>query len=219
MLQIAAIRSYNLDLEETVGDAFIGLMIAVDKYDPDHSGPFVSFASLWIYQNISREQSTCNPNMYFPVHRKELFFTMYPLLKARGCVDCDQILQCEKVINMICEKGKCERDQACDIITASLPCLSLDKLAEADVDDDHYFYTDDEMIEKVESSVRTEAVHKMLSILRARDREILSDRYGLRDGTEKTLEQVGQKHNLTRERIRQIEIKALRKLRANRSLR
>ena len=59
----------------------------------------------------------------------------------------------------------------------------------------------------------------MLSILRDRDREILSDRYGLRDGTEKTLEQVGQKHNLTRERIRQIEIKALRKLRANRSLR
>ena len=157
--------------------------------------------------------------MYFPVHRKELFFTMYPLLKARGCVDCDQILQCEKVIDMICEKGKCERDQACDIITASLPCLSLDKLAEADVDDDHYFYTDDEMIEKVESSVRTEAVHKMLSILRARDREILSDSYGLRDGTEKTLEQVGQKHNLTRERIRQIEIKALRKLRANCSLR
>ena len=218
-IAVSRAKVYNLDLEETVGDAFIGLMIAVDKYDPDHSGPFVSFASLWIYQNISREQSTCNPNMYFPVHRKELFFTMYPLLKARGCVDCDQILQCEKVIDMICEKGKCERDQACDIITASLPCLSLDKLAEADVDDDHYFYTDDEMIEKVESSVRTEAVHKMLSILRARDREILSDRYGLRDGTEKTLEQVGQKHNLTRERIRQIEIKALRKLRANRSLR
>ena len=218
-IAVSRAKAYNLDLEETVGDAFIGLMIAVDKYDPDHSGPFVSFASLWIYQNISREQSTCNPNMYFPVHRKELFFTMYPLLKARGCVDCDQILQCEKVINMICEKGKCERDQTCDIITASLPCLSLDKLAEADVDDDHYFYTDDEMIEKVESSVRTEAVHKMLSILRARDREILSDRYGLRDGTEKTLEQVGQKHNLTRERIRQIEIKALRKLRANRSLR
>ena len=64
--------------------------------------------------------------------------------------------------------------------------------------------------------MRTDAVHKMLSILRERDREILSDRYGLRDGTEKTLEQVGQKHNLTRERIRQIEIKALRKLRANR---
>lgn len=72
-IAVSRAKAYNLDLEETVGDAFIGLMIAVDKYDPDHSGPFVSFASLWIYQNISREQSTCNPNMYFPVHRKELF--------------------------------------------------------------------------------------------------------------------------------------------------
>lgn len=218
-IAVSRAKAYNLDLEETVGDAFIGLMIAVDKSDPDYSGPFVSFASLWIYQNISREQSTCNPNIYFPVHRKEWFYTMYPLLKARGCTDCDQILQCEKVIDMICEKVKCERDQGRDVLTASLPCLSLDELAEADVDDKRYSYSDDEMIEKVESNARTEAVHKALSVLREREREILTDRYGLKDGAEKTLEQVGQKYHLTRERIRQIEIKALRKLRENRNLR
>lgn len=218
-IAVSRAKAYSLDLEETVGDAFIGLMIAVDKYDPDYSGPFVSFASLWIYQNISREQSTCNPNIYFPIHRKEWFFTMYPLLKARGCTECDQILQCEKVIDMICEKVKCERDQGCDILTASLPCLSLDELTEADVDDDCYYYSDDEMFEEVESNMRTEAVHRVLSGLREREREILTDRYGLKDGTKKTLGQVGQKYHLTRERIRQIEVNALRKLRSNRDLR
>lgn len=218
-IAVARAKEYNIDLEETISDAFIGLIIAVDKYAPDFSGPFVSFASLWIYQNISREQSTCNPNIYFPVHRKEWFFTMYPLLKAHGCTHCDQILQCEKVIDMICEKIKCERLQAQDVLTASLSSLSLDELSETDAYNERYSYSDDEMIEKVEFNMRAEAVHKALSKLLKREREVLIDRYGLRDGDEKTLEQVGRKYCVTRERIRQIENKALRKLRANRNLR
>jgi RNA polymerase primary sigma factor len=218
-LAVSRAKTYDLALEETIGDAFIGLIVAVDKYDPDHSGPFVSFASLWIYQNMSREQSTRNPNLYFPVHRKEWFYTMYPLLKARGCTECDTILQCDKVADMICEKIQCERERVCDVLNAALPCLSLDEMAENDVEDERYSYPDAELIEEVDSRIRSEKVRKALYCLREREREILIDRYGLNGEPEKTLEQVGQKYNLTRERIRQIENKVLKKLHANRYLR
>ena len=211
-IAVSRAKTYDLDLAETVGDAFIGLLIAVDKYDPDYSGPFVSFASLWIYQNISREQSTKNPNMYFPVHRKEWFFTMYPLLKARGCTECERFLDCGKAVDMICEKIQCNKEQARDVITASLPCLSWNDLQEKAYEFPCLIFTDDEMIEDFETVRRSEKVWKMLECLTERQKEIIIDRYGLRNGTEKTLEQVGQKYGLTRERIRQIESKALRKL-------
>lgn len=61
-ISYARARDYDADLEATIGDAMVGLVNAVDKYDPDRSGPFVSYVSMWIYQNITREQATKNPN-------------------------------------------------------------------------------------------------------------------------------------------------------------
>lgn len=211
-IAVSRAKTYDLDLAETVDDAFVGLLIAVDKYDPDYSGPFVSFASLWIYQNISREQSTRNPNIYFPVHRKEWFYAMYPLLKAHSCTECERFHDCNKAREMICEKIQCDKEQAKDVITASFPCLSWDELPEGTDKYPCLIYTDDEMIENVEARLRSEKVWKMLECLTERQKEIIIDRYGLSDGTEKTLEQVGQKYGVTRERIRQIESKAIRKL-------
>lgn len=71
-LRIALQRSetYDMDLEDAIGYACIGLIIAVDKYDPDTSGPFSSYATLWILQNISREQSTQRKLVYYPVHKR-----------------------------------------------------------------------------------------------------------------------------------------------------
>ena len=113
---------------------------------------------------------------------------------------------------MICEKIQCDKEQAKDVITASFPCLSWDELPEGTDKYPCLIYTDDEMIENVEARLRSEKVWKMLECLTERQKEIIIDRYGLSDGTEKTLEQVGQKYGVTRERIRQIESKAIRKL-------
>ena len=213
-VRIAVARSkiYDLDLEETVSDAFVGLLLAVDKYDPDYSGPFVSFASLWIYQNMSREQSTKNPNIYFPVHRKEWFYTMYPLMKGRGCTECDLVFQCEKVINMICERIPCSRVQAHDVLMASIPSVSWNELAGSAAEDPRLCYSDDEIMENIAIVLQNEELYKILDSLTERQREVLTDRYGLKDGVEKTLDQIGQKYGLTRERIRQIEAAARRKV-------
>ena len=210
-IAVSRAKTYDLDLVETVGDAFVGLLIAVDKYDPDYSGPFVSFASLWIYQNISREQSTRNSAIYFPVHRKEWFYTMYPLLKARGCTECERIFQCEKVVDMICEKIPCKPEQASDVLFASVPCLPMDAAVDREGYSQSLICYEDDIVDKLEQGFKSERVHQLLDKLTERQREVLIERYGLRDGTEKTLEQIGKKYNLTRERVRQIEAVAQRK--------
>ena len=211
-IAVSRARTFDLDLAETVGDAFVGLLMAVDKYDPDGSGPFISFASLWIYQNISREQSTRNPNLYFPVHQKERFYTMYPLLKARGCTECEKFIDCSKAVNMICQKVQCGKEQARDVITASLSCLSWSDLLEGANDYPCLLDSGEEMTEKIDAKFRAEYVWKMLDCLTERQKSVLIDCFGLKDGKKKTLAQIGQELNLTRERIRQIELKALRKL-------
>lgn len=212
-IAVSRAKTYDVDLVDTVGDAFMGLLTAIDRYDPDHSGPFISFASLWIYQNISREQRTRNPCIYFPVHRKEWFYTMYPLLKARGCTECDDVLKCNKVVDMICEKVQCNREQAADVLTASLPNLSWEDIIEGKIDYSEPSYLDESIIEDIEGRDRSSVVREILDKLTPRERMVLIDRYGLDDGEEKTLEQVGQKLGVTRERVRQIEAKAFRKLR------
>lgn len=85
-LRIALQRTeaYDMDIEDAIGEACIGLVTAVDKYDPDTNGAFGSYAAMWILQNISRRQSTQRVLMYYPVHKKDTYFSAYPLLKAGG---------------------------------------------------------------------------------------------------------------------------------------
>lgn len=211
-IAVSRAKAFDCDIEETIGDAFVGLINAVNKYDPDYSGPFTSFASLWIFQGISREQGTKNPNIYFPIHKKEGYYTMYPLLKARGCLECDEILKCEKVIDMVSEKLQCERGQVSDVLLAAIPSLSLDQLLEENPENPQFAYTDDEMMGGLEPKLRQEEVRQLLSHLSEKQRAVLIDRYGLDDGVAKTLEEVGQKFGVTRERIRQIESAAIRKI-------
>lgn len=211
-IAVSRAKAYDLDLSETVGDAFIGMLNAVDKYDPDYSGPFSSYVSFWIFQSITREQSTRNPHIYFPVHRKEWFFTMYPHLKLRGCTECEDIYECKKVIDMITEKIECNRNQASDVLLSILPALSFEEIMFDEEKSSQFYYSDESILDQVDEKLRVNALHEALSDLTERQRNILENRYGLNDGIEKTLEQVGQLYCITRERVRQIENKALRRI-------
>ena len=105
-------ETYDMDIEDAIGYACIGLVIAVDKYDPDTSGAFASYASLWMIQNISRVQSTQRPLIYYPVHQKEGYFAMYPVLKAHDCIGCERLNECAYAISMVQEKIECSPDEA-----------------------------------------------------------------------------------------------------------
>ena len=205
-------KAFDLNLKDTIGDAFIGLIKAVDKYDPDYSGPFSSFSSLWILQNISRRQNTRNPDFNFPAYLKEWYYSLYSTVKDRGCTECEKICQCDKIIKMVCQKTDCSTVQAREIIKTIMPCVSLDDLTEEESVDSGLFYSDDEIIEEIDGHLEAEVIRNALERLDERQRDVLILRYGLYDGRARSLEEVGQKYGLTRERIRQIEAKAHRKM-------
>lgn len=232
-------ETYDCEISDTLQEALIGLVTAVDKYDPDSSGPFGSYASLWILQNIGRAQATQRPAVYYPVHKKEGYLTMYPILKENGYLDSD-IWTDPEVRRIIQDRLGCDIDQAEDIIRQSMPIESLDEIYEMflkniDVDeiqDDVFeniieneiqqdvfqninpdaFYWNDDIYEEIEQRALRETLEKLMGELSEREQEVLKARYGFEDGVEKTLEEVGQTFGVTRERIRQIESKALRKL-------
>ena len=122
-------EQYDADLIDCVGDACVGLLVAVDKYDPDTSGPFGSYASLLMLQNVSREQKTQRPDVYYPIHKKEQYYTMYPILRDKGCTECEKVWICPKVREIIRTRLECSNEQTEDVILQTLPFYSLEDLS------------------------------------------------------------------------------------------
>jgi len=224
-------EAFDMDIEDAIGYACIGLTIAVDKYDPDTSGAFASYATLWILQNISREQSTRRPLVYYPVHQKESYFTMYPILKGYGCIECDNLWQCDKVRQMVIDKLECSDKDAKITIGQMIPDSKIEDLYNsytneiietASKDDviglalghlsSDTVISDEDSLQAVEVKMRSKVIADVMKTLTPREETILKLRYGF-EAPEQTLEQVGNRFDITRERVRQIEEKALRKLR------
>ncbi len=232
-------ETYDCEIADTLQEACIGLVTAVDRYDPDSSDPFGSYASLWILQNIGRAQATQRPAVYYPVHKKEGYFTMYPILKENGYLDSD-IWTNQDARKLIQDRIGCGINQVEDIIQQSMPIESLDttyemflknierdeiqddvfeNIIENEIQDDVFentnfdaFYWNDDIYDEIEQRALRETLENLMGELKNRDQEVLKARYGFDDGVEKTLEEVGQTFGVTRERIRQIEANAIRKL-------
>lgn len=203
---------YGLPFEDAFSLACIGLVTAVDKYDPDNSGPVGSFVSYYMMQVINRDMPLPCKELYYPVHVKERWAPVFLMLKEDGCIGCGELPCCKYEKSKLKKKfADVSDDDILMMIGMSLGEISLSELVEEEKEP-----VDTSSLERINNDLAQSEWHKVLDqalkILTPREMDVMMLRYGLLDDRPLTLEEVGQKYSVTRERIRQIEAKSLRKL-------
>lgn len=158
--------------------------------------------------------------MYYPVHKKEPYFSAYPIIKASGYIDEPDLFETEEIKALIMRNCSLSTDQVDDVMAATVPFKSFEDLYGLEADDEESVVPkelifDAEVEQQIVDKLLKEQITEILNSLTEREKNVIELRYGLDDGNVKTLEEVGALFNVTRERIRQIEAKAVRKLRSS----
>ncbi len=204
-------RNRGLSFLDIIQEGNSGLMRAVDKYEYRRGYKFSTYATWWIRQAITRAIADHARTIRIPVHMIE---TMSRLRTASKALH--QRLGREPSVEEIAEEAKMSVEEARRVLKISKHPISLDRpIGESE---DSYFgdFLEDEGVESPVTSAAQEMLKEridaVLKTLSYREREIIKLRYGIGDGYTYTLEEVGRIFKVTRERVRQVEAKAIRKL-------
>ena len=205
-------RNRGLSFLDLIQEGNTGLMKAVEKYEYRRGYKFSTYATWWIRQAITRSIADQARTIRIPVHMIETMSKLRnvtkKLVQAKGR---------EPSVEEVAEAAEISIEEAKRVMKISKHPISLDRPI-GDSDDSYFgdFIEDESAESPVQAAgheMLKERINEVLSTLTFREREIIKLRYGIGDGYTYTLEEVGRIFRVTRERVRQIEAKAVRKLR------
>ena len=203
----------GVELTDLIEEGNLGLMTAVDKFDPDRGNKFSTYASWWIRQAISRSIADQGRTIRLPVHVTDLV---------------NKWLRTSRILTQQLGRRPTISEIAIEMEISEDKVKQIAKLAQKPASLESHINDPDEIelldlladvnaispIDQIDQKLQWEEMEKiLLSNLKEREREIISLRFGLEDDIPKTLEEIGEIFHLTRERVRQIEEEAIKKLR------
>lgn len=202
----------GLPLLDMINEGNMGLMRAVDRFDPAKGAKLSTYAAWWIKQSIKRALANQGKTIRLPVHLVDRVAKI-----RRVGMRLHEDLGREATDAEIADEMGMTRERVTELITASYRPASLDAPIGDDEDTRFSDIVKDDTVatayEQLEQHTRHDMVLELVGRLDAREVTIIRERFGIGGRTEKTLEEIGQKFGVTRERIRQLEAAALLKLR------